>query len=130
MKNEIDNKFTELPKIFSMLIEKVVADNKEYSNINEWFNSLPKKEGNFTVILNPVKTEVTKIIVKEQALSDTPFFKFNKFYNNDKPIPMTEMYGIKIEEKDKMVKMDLWDKDHKIHWVGWLLKNWFLEGKI
>ena len=40
------------------------------------------------------------------------------------------MYGIKIEEKDKMVKMDLWDKDHKIHWVGWLLKNWFLEGKI
>ena len=66
--------FKELPKIFSMLIEKVVADNKEYSNINEWFNSLPKKEGNFTVILNPVKTEVTKIIVKEQALSDTPFF--------------------------------------------------------
>lgn len=115
--------FTELPKSFKMLIEKVVVDGKEYKNIMEWYESLNNKEGEFTIFLNTKSSKFSKIVVKEQALKDTPFFKFNQFYNDNKPIPMTEMYGIKIEEKDNMIKMDLWDKDHKIHWVGWVLKN-------
>lgn len=64
MKNKIDNKFTELPKVFTTMIERVTVDGKEYKNIMEWYNSLQKKEGDFVIILNkrkfnfnPVKTE-------------------------------------------------------------------------
>ena len=128
MKRDIDNTFIELPKIFSTMIGKVVVDGKSYKNIVEWYNSLPIKEGEFIVTFNLKDTLETKIVVKDLALSDTPFFKFNALYNNGNPIPKVEMYGIKIDEKDKMVKMDLWDKEHKIHWVGWLLKSWILSG--
>ena len=125
---KVDNTFTELTKILTTMVSKVVVDGKEYKNITEWYNSLDKKEGEYTILFNSSTSDFKKVIVKEQALSDTPFFKFNQIYNSNHPIPKTEMYGIKIEEKDKMVKMDLWDKDHKIHWVGWLLKSWILEG--
>ena len=120
--------YTELPKVLLMLISKVAANGKIYSNIAEWYNSLPEKNGGFSIIINPESTKVIKIKVKDKALSDTPYFKFNELFNNGVPIPMTEMEGIQIEEKEKMVKMDLWDKEHKIHWIGWLLKSWILEG--
>lgn len=120
--------FTELPKVFSTMVSRVIVDGKEYKNITEWYNALDKKEGEYLILLNAKISDSKKVVVKEQALSDTPFFKFNSIYNNGNPIPKTEMYGMKIDERDKMVKMDLWDKDHKIHWVGWLLKSWFVEG--
>lgn len=128
MSEQVDDTFTELPKLFTTMIGKVVEDGKEYKNIVEWYNSLPEKDGEHIVLLNIRNTDSVKVVVKEQALSDTPFFKFNAIYNSGNPIPKTEMYGMKIDERDKMVKMDLWDKEQKIHWVGWLLKSWILEG--
>lgn len=125
MKKQVDNTFTEIPKTLLNLISNVMVDGVLYKNISEWLSNI--KEGENVLIINPIKQDAHKVVVKESALHDTPFFKFNSIYNAGNPIPKTEMYGIKIEEKDKMVKMDLWDKDHKIHWVGWLLKSWILE---
>lgn len=125
MKIQIYNTFTEIPKTLLNLISSVRVDGVLYKNISEWVSNI--KEGENVLIINPIKQDTHKVVVKESALHDTPFFKFNSIYNANNPIPKTEMYGIKIEEKDKMVKMDLWDKDHKIHWVGWLLKSWILE---
>ena len=121
--------FTELPKVFKTMISKVVVDGKEYKNIEEWYDSLNNKEGHYKVIFNMPNSNLLKVIVKERALSDTPFFKFNEFYNHNKPIPKTEMYGVKVEEKYNMIKMDLWDKDHKMHWDGWILKSNIVECK-
>lgn len=125
MKKQIDNTFIEIPKTLLNLISSVMVDGVFYKNISEWVSNI--KEGENVLIINPIKQDSHKVVVKESALHDTPFFKFNSIYNAGNPIPKTEMYGIKIEEKDKMVKMDLWDKDHKIHWVGWILRSWILE---
>ena len=78
--------FTELPKVFKTMISKVVVDGKEYKNIEEWYDSLNNKEGHYKVIFNMPNSNLLKVIVKERALSDTPFFKFNEFYNHNKPI--------------------------------------------
>ena len=122
--------FSELPKIFTTMVGKVVVDGVEYKNILDWYNTLKDKEGDFEVMFNVKTTTSGKVVVKEQALSDTPFFKFNAIHNGGVPIPFTEMYGVKLEEMDRMIKMDLWDKDRKVHWVGWLLKSWILESQI
>lgn len=119
--------FTELPKVFKTMISKVIVDGKEYKNIVEWYNSLDNKEGEFNVLFNSITSKLVKIQVSESALKDSPFFKFNEIYNNNKPIPMTIMQGIKLEEEDNKVKMDLWDSEHKINWVGWILKSWILR---
>ena len=129
MSNQVYDTFTELPKLFTTMIGKVVEDGKEYKNITEWYKSLQEKDGEHILLLNIRNTDSVKVVVKEQALSDTPFFKFNAIYNAGNPIPKTEMFGLKLEENDRMVKMDLWDKDHKVHWVGWLLKSWLVEGR-
>lgn len=126
MKKEIDNTFTELPKILKTMIGSVVVDGNEYKNISEWYEQIKPQVGNYSIIFNAEKNISKKVTVKEQALSDTPFFKFNELYNKNNPIPKTEMYGFVLEEDLKMCKMDLWDKEHKIHWVGWLLKSWIL----
>lgn len=52
MKKETDNTFTELPKVFTTMIERVTVDGKEYRNIMEWYNSLQNKEGDFIITLN------------------------------------------------------------------------------
>ena len=125
MKKQIDNTFTEIPKILLNLISKVIVNDKEYNSIKEW--SIHARKGENILLLSPTFNTKLKIIVKESALHDSPFFQFHKQHNNNVPIPLTEMYGIKIDERDKTVKMDLWDKEHKIHWVGWLVKSWILE---
>lgn len=125
MKHEINNIFTEIPKTLLLMVSKILVDGQEYSNIKEWAKDL--KPGDYTLIINPLPSKIVRIKVKSNALHDSPFFQFHKQHNNNIPIPLTEMYGIKVDEKDKTVKMDLWDKEHKIHWVGWLLKSWILE---
>ena len=125
MKKQVDNTFTEIPKTLLNLISSVMVDGVLYKNISEWVSNI--KDGENVLIINPIKQDSHKVIVKDLALHDTPFFKFNEIYNNNNPIPMVEMFGVTLEEKEKMIKMDLWDKDHKIHWVGWLLKSWILE---
>lgn len=125
MKKQIDNTFTEIPKTLLNLISNVMVDGVLYKNITEWSPYI--KEGENILILNPIKSEEIKVVVKDAALHDTPFFKFNEIHNENRPIPMKEMYGHVVEENSRMIKMDLWDKDHKIHWNGWLLRNWILE---
>ena len=56
-------------------------------------------EGEF-IIINPLSSTNRKVVVKEVALHDTPYFKFNELYNNNNPIPMVEMYGVLLEEKN------------------------------
>lgn len=58
MKKETDNTFTELPKVFTTMIERVTVDGKEYRNIMEWYNSLQNKEGDFVIILNNNKKKI------------------------------------------------------------------------
>lgn len=65
MKNQIDNTFTELPKTLLNLISKIKVEDKEYNNIKEWYNSLPKKEGNFIIVLNPSTKNIKVEKVKE-----------------------------------------------------------------
>lgn len=125
MKKQIDNTFTEIPKTLLNLVSCIMVNGKKYNNIKEWSSNI--EEGDNVIILNLPKENVKKIVVKESALQDTPFFKFNEIYNNNKPIPMREMYGLILENREKMIKMDLWDKDHKIHWVGWLLRSWLIN---
>lgn len=125
MKKQIDNTFTEIPKTLLNLVSCIMVNGKKYNNIKEWSPNI--EEGDNVIILNLPKENVKKVVVKESALQDTPFFKFNEIYNNNKPIPMTEMYGLALENREKMIKMDLWDKDHKIHWVGWLLRSWLIN---
>lgn len=120
-------KLQELPKCFKYLLSKVRYENDIYSNIIDWYNSLQNKNGQFTIILNPIESKQLRIEVSNTALSDSPFFKFNHIYNNDNPIPEKEMFGIKIEEKDNMIKMDLWNKSRTKHWVGWILKSKILK---
>ena len=122
---KIDDTFNEIPKTLLLMVSKILVEGKEYANIKEWSKNI--KEGDNVITINPIITKVMKIVVKDSALQDTPFFQYHKINNNNIPIPFTEMYGIKIDEKEKSVKMDLWDKGHKIHWVGWLVKSWILE---
>ena len=123
MKEEII--FTKIPKTLLNLYSKIMVDNVIYKNLKEW--SPQAKIGENILIINPIQEKKLRIIVKESALHDTPFFQYHKMKNNNIPIPLTEMEGIKLEETEKSVKMDLWDKEHKIHWVGWLVKSWIIE---
>lgn len=125
MKNKQDKYFCEIPKILLNLVSDVMVEGVLYKNIGEWVSNI--KEGENVLTINQIKSNSKKIVVKQCALKDTPYFKFNEIYNNNNPIPMKEMFGVTLEEKEKMIKMDLWDKDHKIHWVGWLLRSWILE---
>lgn len=125
MKKQINNIFTDIPKTLLNLISSVMVDGIVYKNLKDWCANIV--EGENIIIINPISSTNRKVIVKEVALHDTPYFKFNELYNNNNPIPMVEMYGVLLEEKDKTVKMDLWDKEHKVHWSGWLLKSWILE---
>ena len=125
MKKEIDNTFIELPRFLSTMIAPIQVKGKFYSSIKEWDKD--KVEGENIIIINPIKSDYYKIIVKESALQDTPFFQYHKLRNNNNPIPMTEMYGVKLEETEKSVKMKLESKDKKTHWTGWLVKNWIVH---
>lgn len=125
MKKQINNIFTDIPKTLLNLISSVMVDGIVYKNLKDWCANIV--EGENIIIINPISSTNRKVIVKEVALHDTPYFKFNELYNNNNPIPMVEMYGVLLEEKDKTVKMDLWDKEHKVHWSGWLLRSWILE---
>ena len=125
MSNDNIQKFNTLPPFLLTMVSKIRVNNKDYSSIKEW---APKIEyGENIIIINPIKYDFVKITVKESARHDSPFFQFNKLHNNNKPIPLTIMYGIPIEEDNKMIKMDLWDKEHKVHWIGWLLKSWIIK---
>ena len=53
MKKEVDNTFTEIPKLLTNMTAGVIVNGKEYKNIAEWYNSLPNKNGNFIIVLNP-----------------------------------------------------------------------------
>lgn len=125
MKNKPDKYFCEIPKILLNLISGVMVDGVLYKNIGEWAPNI--KEGENVLTINPIKSNSKKIVVKQCALKDTPYFKFNELFNQSRPIPMTEMYGVTIEDSDKMVKMDLWDKNKRVHWIGWVLKNWIVS---
>ena len=125
MKKQINNIFTDIPKTLLNLISSVMVNGVVYKNLKDWCANIV--EGENIIIINPLSSINRKVIVKEVALHDTPYFKFNELYNNNNPIPMVEMYGVLLEEKDKTVKMDLWDKEHKVHWSGWLLRSWILE---
>jgi len=125
MKKQINNIFTDIPKTLLNLISSVMVNGVVYKNLKDWCANIV--EGENIIIINPLSSTNRKVIVKEVALHDTPYFKFNELYNNNNPIPMVEMYGVLLEEKDKTVKMDLWDKEHKVHWSGWLLRSWILE---
>lgn len=125
MKKQINNIFTDIPKTLLNLISSVMVNGIVYKNLKDWCANIV--EGENIIIINPISSTNRKVIVKEVALHDTPYFKFNELYNNNNPIPMVEMYGVLLEEKDKTVKMDLWDKEHKVHWSGWLLRSWILE---
>ena len=125
MKKQINNIFTDIPKTLLNLISSVMVNGVVYKNLKDWCANIV--EGENIIIINPISSTNRKVIVKEVALHDTPYFKFNELYNNNNPIPMVEMYGVLLEEKDKTVKMDLWDKEHKVHWSGWLLRSWILE---
>ena len=63
MKKEVDNTFTEIPKLLTNMTAGVIVNGKEYKNIAEWYNSLPNKNGNFIIVLNPSikKIKVEKI---------------------------------------------------------------------
>lgn len=128
MKKEINNIFTEIPKTLLLMISKIMVDGKEYANIKEWSKEI--KIGENIITINPVSTHQIKIIVKDSALQDTPFFQYHKINNNNIPIPFREMYGVKIDEREKSVRMDLWNKEHTIHWCGWLLKNWIIKEEV
>lgn len=125
MKKEIDNTFNELPKTLLLMVSKVNSNGKEYQSISEWSKDI--KEGENILVINPCKVKKYRIVVKESALHDTPFFQYHRINNNNKPIPLTEMYGIQVSERDKSIKMDLWNKEHTIHWVGWLVRSWIVE---
>lgn len=125
MKKEIDNTFTELPKFLFTFVAPIIANGKKYNNIKEWDKD--KMIGENIIIINPASVEKFKVIVKDSALQKNPFFPYHDNLNNGIPVPKTEMYGEKIQETDKSVKMDLWDKNHKIHWIGWILKSWIIR---
>lgn len=125
MKKQLNNIFNDIPKTLLNLISSVMVNGVVYKNLKDWCANIV--EGENIIIINPLSSTNRKVIVKEVALHDTPYFKFNELYNNNNPIPMVEMYGVLLEEKDKTVKMDLWDKEHKVHWSGWLLRSWILE---
>lgn len=125
MKKQIDNTFTEIPKVLYNLVSSILFNDVLYNNLKDCSKYI--KDGENVLIINPVKQVNKKVVVKESALQDTPFFKFNELHNNNNPIPMTEMFGVVLEEKEKMIKMDLWDKEHKIHWIGWLLRSWIIQ---
>lgn len=128
MKKQIDNTFTEMPKFLKTFIAPIMADGICYDNIESWWSN-SKQIGENIIILNPSEqSKSKKVIVSENALHDTEFFKFHKIHNGNVPIPMTEMYGVKVEERPNSVKMDLWDEHKRVHWIGWLLKSWILEG--
>ena len=129
MKKEINNIFTEIPKTLLLMVSKVSTnDGKEYNNIKEWSKNI--KPGENIITINPVTSKKYRIVVKPSALHDSPFFQYHRINNNNNPIPLTEMYGTYIDDRDKSVKMDLWSKDHKIHWVGWLVKSWIIEKEL
>ena len=65
MKKDNNDTFKELPNILLNLVTVVTVNNKEYDNIKEWYNSLPKKEGNFIIVLNPSTKEIKVEKVKE-----------------------------------------------------------------
>lgn len=125
MSDNTIHKFNTLPPFLLTMVSKIRVNNKDYSNIKEWAPNI--EYGENIVIINPVQYDIVKIVVKDSATHDSPFFPFNKLHNNNKPIPLTTMYGKTIEEDDKMIKMDLWDKEHKVHWIGWLLKSWIIK---
>lgn len=120
-------KLEKLPKCFKYLLSKVYYDGQIYNNIITWYDSLKEKSGQFTVILNPKISNRIKITVARSAMVDSPFYSFNQIYNDNKPIPKEVMIGTKIDERDNMIKMDLWDESHKIHWSGWILKSKILK---
>lgn len=116
-------KFEHLPKCFKYLLSKVYYNGKIYNNITSWYDSLDRKSGDFDLIINPIISKQIKITVSKGALEDSPFYPFNQIYNNNKPMPKETMLGNKIEDGGNMVKMDLWDENHKVHWIGWILKS-------
>ena len=120
-------KLEKLPRCFDYILSKVYYNDKIYNNITTWYNELDKKSGDFTIILNPLISNRVKIVVSKSALEDSPFYPFNQIYNNGNPIPQEVMVGTKLEEKDNMYKMDLWDENHKVHWIGWILKSKILK---
>lgn len=65
MKKEVDNTFTEIPKLLTNMTAGVVVNGKEYKNIAEWYNTLPKKEGDFVITLNKLKFNFTSSKDKE-----------------------------------------------------------------
>lgn len=63
MKKDNNDTFKEVPNILLNLVTTVTVNNKEYANIKEWYNSLPNKNGNFVLVLNPPtkKIKVEKV---------------------------------------------------------------------
>ena len=121
-----DSIFSSLPKFLTTFVGRVVADGVSYSCLSEWFNTLTRN-GTYCVVLNPVVSHQVHIHLKPAAQHDSEFFPFNKIYNNNIAVPSLEMIGTKLDERDNMVKMDLWDISHKYHWIGWILKSHILK---
>ena len=123
---ELSYKIQALPKFFKTLTSRVQVNGVSYANVWEWFQTLTK-DGNYVVVFNPYVSKTVKIVVKASAQQDTPFFHFNAIYNNGQGIPLTEMIGCRVDERENMVKMDLWNEEHTVHWIGWILKSKILQ---
>lgn len=103
------------------------------------FNSIKdikKLKGKFKMVLRPKKEsqQVYRIVVKTyMTRPSTPEFDFMDKWNDDIPMPDTEMYGYETGEETKgMIKMKLWgsmifNPETEPDWEGWIVKSAILE---
>ena len=118
-------KFDSIPDILLTLDCPVLVDGVYYNNIREWYHG---QEGEFNIEYNVKSSKgVIRITVKEGMTKLLPGFGFHSVHNNNTPMPMNVMEGKILEDNGRMKKMDLWDKNHTVHWIGWVLKSMIIQ---
>lgn len=124
--------FESIPDILLSLNCPVSVNGKKYNTIRDWYTG---QEGEFIITFNAVTDSIVKselkigqiqITVKE-GMTKLSGLGFHKVHNNNIPMPCNVMVGTVLSEDERKKKMDLWDKNHKIHWVGWVLKSMILK---
>jgi len=121
IRSDIVNVFDEL----SGFNGPIIVNDKEYKDIETAKLCFEKYVGAILIKINPeVKGGRFKVITKHyMTQAASPEFDFMSKFNNNIPMPRSEMVGYKLAETPGMIRMSLTTEDGKCKWEGWIIKS-------